>query len=78
MRNHFSSVIVRTANECGFTSAKQRKTERVKAWRDDSAIVSERAFFVDEGKVKPAVIGTKSRRPYDTTNFSFSKIDRQR
>lgn len=78
MTNYIAGILFRATNEARLATTQHRETERIKAWGvDDTSVVPEEAFFVDNRNVKPAVVGTESRRPHHGANFSFSKIDQQ-
>ena len=77
--SHLARVVFGTVDEGGLASAEDRQTQCVQPGRiaDDSAVVAQLSLVVDDGDVKPAVVGTESRCPDHRANLSAGEIEMQ-
>ena len=59
-------VVVGAVDEAGFSSAEDRKSDDIEPWGvGDAAIVTKVAFPVEHRNVKPVIVGTETRGPYN-------------
>jgi len=66
VRDKIPRVVVGAVDEAGFASAEDRKSDGIETGGvDDTAIVTKPAFPVEHRNVKPVIVGTETRGPYN-------------
>ena len=78
MGTQIAHVIFGAMHEARFSSAHEVESERVKARDgDNSAIVAQKAFMVEDRYLQPPIIRPKAARPDDRTHIVAREIEAQ-
>src|SRR5215203_2994510 len=76
MRHHLTRIVLDPVNERGLPPSEHRQSKRVHAGTlDDTAVVPQVTFLVNDRHVQPAVDWTETRGPDHRTDLAALEID---